>query len=455
MGQIEVIKEITQREFDSGLFNIKINDINIYNYINREIQTELLKYYGWGLNYQNPIVPDKERKKALYKSFWQFVSLFLSNKKYDIVIRSFERVDFINGKYIDKFTDPLIDYSDIGKNCVIFEHGRSGRHLTPRYHSNMIIFTDIIYWLAWKFITLRKRYYYRKHSQIINELFSKIDKTFPEITINKDKLFTHIVRSSFITSCYKTIFKKIHATKLFAPARASFKHIVPAAKICGLKVFELQHGLTYSLSITYAGHQDSLFSPDLFLSFGKIHSANSYGIQENKIIEIGWAFEKYLTKQIEKSKDSILIVSAPDISEKMISITCYFAKKHPEIHFYFRPHPLEVLDDITIKQLKLHKNIFLSDNLENISMVLMRFDCVLGSNSTVLYEALAMDKKVGKLNMYGLIPQFLKKEDEKFFYIINDDKSFDFFYHSPIDLKSSINIYSPFKPEVINRLLVS
>lgn len=454
MNGDQLIEEIVRREKESGLYDLKIDNISIYNYVSRGIQMKVMDYYGSGLNYNNPPVSDKERKKALRKSFMQFVGLFIRHKKYDNVIRSFERVDFINGNYVDKFTDPLVDFSDIGKSCLILEQGRSGAHRTPRCHSEIVIYTDIIYWLAWKFISLRRKQFYKKHSDVIDLLFSRIESAFPEITLNRTALLTVIVRFGFITKCYRGLFRRIRAKRLFAPARPSFKHLVPAAKYQGLIVYELQHGLVYTKSLTYEEFHDPMFTPDYFLSFGNIPCADSYGISSDKLIEIGWAFEQYVqSEKFPTKSNQVLVVSAPNITDRLVSITCKLAEHNPNVEFYFRPHPLEVLSKEVLSDFGRFNNIILDDNLENITVVLMRFECVMGVNSTVLYEALAMRKKVAKLYMGGFDVQFLSEEDQQCFYLITDHNTFKEFVEAPIGAKPSFNMYSRFKPEIVNALL--
>ena len=85
----------------------------------------------------------------------------------------------------------------------------------------------------------------------------------------------------------------------------------------------------------------------------------------------------------------------------------------------------------------------------------MRFTNIIGENSTVLYEALSMGKKVAKLEMKGLIPLYLKKEDQKLFHIIKDNDDFIEFMNSPIPSKPNINIYSKYKEDVFNMILNS
>ena len=456
MESSQLIDYITQREEASGLYDIKIDGISIYNYISRSVQVALMDHYGSGLNYKSPTVSNEERKRSLRKSFKQLARIIIRCKKVDNIIRSFERVDFINGNYVDKFTDPIVDYTDVGRSCLILEHGRAGRHLTPRLHSDLIIYVDFIYWLAWKFISLRKKVFYRKHSKKIDFLFSKIESTFPEIKIDRNSLFTTIVRFCFITKCYNLLFKRIGAKRLFAPGRVGFKHLIPAARMQGLTVYELQHGLVYSKSITYAGYHDPMFTPDYFLSFGKISNAENYGIKPEKLIEIGWGFNHYLKLRkdcVEVIDKGVFVISTPDVSETMVSIVIRFAESFPNIMFSYRPHPLEVLSPETLNKMSQYKNITINDNAENIFVSLAKYNNVLGSNSAAMYDALAMGKKVGKLEMLGLVPEFLDENDRNCFYLVSDEGTFEQFINAPMDDKPSKKNYSDFKPEVANAFL--
>lgn len=456
MQSEELLKAISKAEIDNSLYDFKIKGISIYNLVKRYCRDEIMKLNGYGEKIGNPDVPIKEYRRSVLKSFGHLFKLFISRKRIDTIIRSFERIEFINGIYVDKFTDPLIDFSNINKNYVIIDPGRSGRHMEPRIHKSNVIFDDAIIWLSFHVLRFKRRKFLKQNRNDLEAFFSSLANAFPQLNIDRYKFSDSLIMSFFIISCYKKVFKSVRAKRLIAPARNSFLLMIPAAKSLSMQVLELQHGVTYSESLTYSGFIDPLFSPNYFLSFGKIKSPKCYGTTEDKIVEIGWAFDNYIKETIPSKQDEkrVLVISSPAISEKMVSITCSLASQNPSIFFYFRPHPNEQLDANRLKRIGEFSNVIIDNNLENISVTLMRFDNVIGENSTALYEALSMGKKVGRLNMEGLDIKYLNEEDKKYFYIISDVTSFIKFINSPIGEKPSLNIYTPFKPEAFNTLVL-
>ena len=451
-----ILLNLCNRENGSDIFNIEINGIPIYYYFRRYTHNEVLKLHNLGEAAKQPTVGIWEYRSTIVKSLFQLIGLLLFRKRYDNFVYSFYRTEMVDGTYLDKFTDPLIDESNVGDSYIIFEQGRAGRHLRPRLHQNKVIYADAIYWLGSKLWKRKKNEYARRNKDSIEKLYVELVKTFPEVKYDKDAIIRILVKIDLYQKFFSYIFKTIHAINFIAPSRADFIHLIPTAKQNNMRVLELQHGVTYGETLTYSGFFHPLFSPDYFLTFGKIHSAKCYGISEDKVVEIGWAFEKYLKKQIQNTDEklSVLVVSSPDISDKMVNITCEFASHHPQILFYFRPHPNEQLDSQRLERLKSLPNVRIDNNLENVMVALMRFDNVMGENSTVLYEALSMGKKVGKLNLCGLTPRYLKEEDKACFYEITGAESFASFMNSPIDDgKPKMGIYSKFDSNAINRLL--
>lgn len=455
MNDRELLIDICNREESSRLYDIKIGGISIYNFVRRNIIEKVASVYNLGSKYSLPEVPINEYRLSVIKSFFQILKLFVCKRRINVFIYAFSRIEKVNGQYLDKFTDPLIDLTNIKNSYIIFENGRNGRHLKPRYHHKYVVYSDFIPWLAWHLPYIKKRMK-SQYAEEFRRLEDLISSCFPELSVDREQIIGDVISALLCVKLYGYIFKWFKIYSFIGPARDGFLNIIPAAKKNGVKVFELQHGITYGESMTYSGYRDELFTPDLFLSFGILNSAKCYGISEDKVVEIGWAFEKYLKKkELNTDEDlSVLVISSPAISEKMVNVTCEFASQYPQVLFYFRPHPNEQLDSQILERLKSLPNIRIDNNQENVMVALMRFDNVMGENSTVLYEALSMGKKVGKLNLYGLTPQYLKGEDKACFYEITDAESFAFFMNSPVDDgKPKKRLYTEFNPEAINQLL--
>ena len=456
MQSDELLKDICSREEKYGLYNIKIEGISFYHFLRRGVRDKIMQLHGLGENIKAPSVGKIERIGFLLKSIWQLLWLMATNRKCDTIFRCFERLEKVDGIFLDKFTDPIIDEVISNEDYIILEHGRNGRHLTPRLHNNKVIYTEGINLLAWLAMRFKRKGFYKKNAKQLDDLVSSIEKAFPEHTWEKEGMITYLSRCDFYYKTYVFLFKKLQAKRLFAPARGSFMDIIPAAKRNKMAVFELQHGVTYSETLTYSGYLDPLFTPDHFLTFGKIKEPKCYGVNEDQVVEIGWAFEKFIKKSIKQKENTkkVLVISSAAISLAMVKSTCYLAKFFSDVTFFFRPHPNELLDTERYNMLRSLPNILLDDNNESVSVVLMRFDYVIGENSTVLYEALAMGKVVGKIFMEGLSPKYLDEEDINFFHCIKDKETFEHFLASTNNKdKSSKSIYSEFKPDTINKLL--
>lgn len=443
----KLLNEISLREIESGLYDIKIDGIGVYNYIRRYCRNRFMSEFGFSEGIGSPCASINERRKNILISFRDFIKIAFGRTKAHNVIRSFERIELVNGLYVDKFTDPIVDFTSINKNYVIIDPGRNGRHLRPRSHQNNIIYPDAIYWLSshllrFKFIKSR---YIKKNAKLLDNLYFKLNKTFPEISFDRDWITLVIIEQTYVLYFYKYLFKKLRAKRFFAPARGSFLDMIPAAKLRNVRVFELQHGVTYGESLTYSGYVDPLFSPDYFLAFSKITNPHNYGMEEDRVVEIGWAFEKYLAlAEKQHAENGVLVISSPEISAKMVTMTTLLASLNPNVKFSFRPHPNEVLDEEKLNQLGRYDNIDINDNLENLNVALARFSYIIGENSTALYEGLNMGKNVGKLFLEGRQPRYLDEDDKKYFYEISSNEDFLDFIGSPMGSKPSRKLYQLF-----------
>ena len=193
----------------------------------------------------------------------------------------------------------------------------------------------------------------------------------------------------------------------------------------------------------------------LFLSFGKLTPSNVYGIGEDKIQEIGWAFAKFLKTLTPKepSTNDVLVISSPTITSSIIKTISQLANDNPQVYFHLRPHPSERLSQEQELIIKNSPNILLNDNKQNFLVTLMSFQHVIGENSTALYEALSLGKKVGVLHMNGLVPRYLQEEDKRYFWEIHNDSTFKLFLSEHKDSKPSLSIYSKFDEGIVNNII--
>lgn len=459
MDDQKIIKEISRNEISTGLYNIYIDGIPIYNYVRRPLCERFLKLNGHPIAQRAAQTSCWEKRKSQLISFFQILWLIISNKKYHNFIFSFHRIEKVNDLYVEKFTDPLIDFSNIGESYIIFEQGRNGNHRKPRIHNKKVIYTDAIDMICIDYSKRKYGQYFKKHNKEFGLLFESIEKTFPDIIYDKEFIKKTVLRRTLETKIYKYLFEKLNINAFFAPSRNNFLPIIPAAKHCNITIYELQHGITYGESVTYSGYRDPMFTPDYFLAFGNMSKTDKYGIDVEKIKVIGFAFNDYL-RLINKndstiSSSDVLLVSDPNISDKMISVCLILAEANPSIHFYYRAHPAEFLTEVQKKKLLTLQNIHLDDNTVNLLVVLQRFTHVLGENSTAIYEALSMGKKVGKLYMEGLTPKDIDKDDPDYFWRIEDAGSFKEFINASPEAKKQRKIYSKFDRKFFEDLMSS
>ena len=460
MTSDELIKDICIKEIQLGCYRHTINGISIYNYVQKFLRKQKCREYGFIAKFKTKHADKKTITLTLLRSTCQLLSLLLFKKKIRNFIYSFPRVDNVNGFFLDKFTDPIIDNSIINyQGYIIFEKGQCYTHSTPRYHSENVICCDAIDYYSDLIAKLSLRWFVKKYNHQFEGLWQSIDAAFPNVTYNK-KITAHTILSSYIsTVIYKYIFKRLSVVNFFAPGRGAFSTLIPAAKMSAVKVFEMQHGITYGETVTYSGYRDPMFTPDYFLSFGDNKPVDVYGIDPEKMVTIGYAFIDYLNNCSSVlgdkviSNQDILVVSDPQITNSILSVVSQLAERNPSIVFHFRPHPEEYLTEEQKEHIRKIGNIVVDDNKVNIMVVLSKFIHIIGENSTVLYEALSMGKKVGKLRMGGLDPRYLNEEDVSYFYEIDSMEDFIAFLKSPIDSKPQKQIYTRYRPDIINSLL--
>lgn len=387
--------------------------------------------------------------KSVVRSFFQILLLFWKRPQIRYVFNAFPRIESINNRYVDKFTDPLIGLCNLHEKCIILEHSRGGVHLNPRIYEDLLVYSDFLDFRARTLARLYCPFWGRTHKRDFENAYQVMKATYGDVLKKKDFLFI-ACRCVIYTNSYYFFFKRLKAQFVIGPARSYQKACFYAANKLGIQTIEIQHGITYGESTMYSGYRDESLMPKLFLAFGDNKPSNVYGIDESRIINIGWALPeliKTFPPVLHVNEKDVLVVSDPEITEPMLRAVFQLAEDNTQSRFFIRPHPHEVFSKEQLILIKQSPNVLIQDNKINISVILQSFTHVIGENSTVLYEALSEGKKVGKLYFEGLHPRYLEDSDKECFWSISNSKEFNLFLADSSSNKKPKTIYSPFDIE--------
>lgn len=450
MTENDLMSYLVPLEEQSGCYDYKIHGLCVYSLTRDNLRYRYFRHKGIAFNTR----PDKTKYWDTVKTF--FISLFhilkivILRPNVDYIFHAFARLEAINGEYIDKFSDPIID--SIGLNSyAIFQYGRGGVHLTPRRHSKNVYYTDFLkIWLS-VVKPLTYLWYSLFYRNALRGLFDSLHKVYVDMPIDKKEIVFDFHSNYAYYRLYKLLLKIMKPKAIMGTCRDQLYALFIAANKLGIKHCEFQHGITIGETGLYSGYRYNPLLPDVFLAFGENNPKTVYGVDESRIRNIGWALYDYLKDVVYDEKiteKDVLVVSDPEITGKLLEVVLALAQEAPDLVFHFRPHPLEKLTNDQLKMIQSTDNVKLQNKNVNITLVLSKFNLVIGENSTVLYEALSMNKKVGRLCMNGLTPQWLNDEDSSYFWQINDEKDFVEFVKADSSERKSKSIYSPFNKKI-------
>ena len=449
------LSDFIEREDQYVDFKYSIGGIPVYGVIRRYVRELFCQSVGVGKT-NDPIRDKKKYLLNIIRSLFQLLAVLLKKKKYRYFIYSFYRTERVGDKYIDKFTDPLIENSNIKKDFIIFEHHRDGYHRNPRIHSEKVVYTDIIEVIGVVLCKIRIRALLRKYKEDFVYLWKMLDSLMGDVEYDKEKIQFLFFRVMVRVRIYEFIFRRLGVKKMIAPARPVFLDLLYAAKKNNIKVYEVQHGILSAPGISYSGIIDESYTPDFFLSYGKIDSPELYGIPADRCINIGWALPNYMNSInpiicVDKQKD-VLVVLNPFTSRETIEIILHLAETNISSNFYIRPHPTEAIPMDLMDKIEEKKNVIIQDNLIVFSYILSLFTMVMGDNSSALNEAFSECKKVGRLSYPGFSPLYLNKEEEMKTWKIYDDLSFKAYLDAEPFGEIKTNVYSPYNRELVDEL---
>ena len=450
------LQDFLDIERTRGFYDEKISGVSIWHYYRY--------YYRYRYVSAKTGVAHNTSKLPLYlkvrrsvsnvvHSFSSLTKLVASGRPIQNLFFAFPRLQCRDGVFFDKFTDPVIP-SLYPEQTRIFQFSFSSTYVGKRRNEELVSNIECLYVLSallspfyalWRFFSLD----FIK----INRLFKKAKKHMP---LNwKDYLFFHTfyLRSKIMQKLLKQIFKRLKVERLFGVERKVFENAIFAAHQLGIPVYELQHGVTFGDTALYSGPNCPELDPDYFLSFGEIWNGPQFGISTDRIINVGWAYKDEVDRLIgdEVKKDAVLVISSPEITLKLLQTTEELAKMYPKYQFDIRCHPMEEYSAEQKAVVDSYPNIAMSDKSIDSNIAVGQYDYILGTNSTVIYEALSLGKKVGRICFNGIDSRALNPGAEDGFFYLHCAQDFSHFVES--SQKGTRNMaYSDFMPERMKQL---
>ncbi|WP_159331202.1 hypothetical protein [Tenacibaculum maritimum] len=454
----EILKEIKIKEKSLNLYSFKILGVAVWRLVRFPVRVNKInKETGFTNRTTKVRISFREVLFNYVTSFFQFIGIILRRKKYKYLVLAFPRLSQQDEGYFDKFTDPLIAQSNLKSNTLVLQRNLSGKQFSPRYNEDADYkISDFIDYTSKLIGILIAPVIYIIYGKKIHKLVKNASTYFS--LSNTFSLLISYKIGQFMIHCFftKLILSSIRVKQILVVNRSIFMPFIRAAKVKNIEVLELQHGITHSETVLYTGDYQPEIDPDIFLNFGEKWIGKQFAVPIKKQINIGWAYNTWLLTKtnIKLIPKSVLVVSSPAITDKILKTTLELAEQYSTYSFSIRLHPQEALSSAQQKQLHNRKNIVLDNkNIDSLISVL-KHEVIIGENSSVVYEALSLGKKVGKIMFNGLDSK--KKLDSKFegLKYLYGIKDFSFFVSNASKKNiSSSGIYDTFDKKKFNKLL--
>lgn len=394
----QVFDSFIQLEEELDLFQIKINDIYIWERIRFGVFRDLLTQLG---------LQDDPQPRARTDLAYLFSGVG-NALRYSILNSPFcnSRADFMfighprrkklnDGNWWDIYCDHFI--RQMGKGFAYFESSFQGRHFSPpatpniRYLDSLDISTGIARRILRPLPWLRADIHATLTS--VEEVFSTRFCTAVKIRQRAwDVLLTRQVQRPM----YKQILSRVRPKVLFLVVSYGKETLIEAAKELCIPTVELQHGIIspYSLAYSFSSAKSQKHTfPDYFFAFGEFwKSLISWPIRREKVISVGFPhFELHRASYAHiRPKRQILFISQRTIGINLSKFASELAMLDDfSYDIIYKLHPRENKNWEKVYPWLKRPNIrVVSGNTPDLYELFAESQVQIGCNSTALFEGL-------------------------------------------------------------------
>lgn len=407
MSQKELIESFLRFEFENKMFDARFNGKRFWHFIRFQIYNDLIRIFEIGNILVNLSTKGESHKESLGAFLYKFVrcNQFMARER-DVLIIPHKR------KYKDKegysrciYTD-LLDQSLRRSHYLLDEKSVNG--IYEKQRSKNILYSD------WEGFKEKKKLKYEYvpigKKEFDNLIVQPIEDYYGIVIENKYKqnwlrLANSILeRQKYLISYYSYMLKKIKPKIILVTVGYSPNRMVlcEVAKKMRIPVVELLHGSIGEMTLPYNFYckMKLMWFPDYVFTFGMYDKINvRYPIDASRVIPVGYPeLESYCQKKIRKKnkKKTLLFVSQGLIEIALYANQAAKSLNGEEYRIIFKLHPKEYGNwrEIYGNYLNHHNIEVVGDFKQTIYTYLAKADWVIGSYSTVMFEATMFETKI-------------------------------------------------------------
>lgn len=395
MNHKELLEDFLVWEREEGLFDLRINNIPIWEYVRFQLFSSLKKNYV-STNQST----DRDTTKVLNGTLNFFKNAVLRNPfskrtKSDILIVNHSRRKKQGEFFEDIYTDPFLPY--LQSDYIVLENFYNLSHDTPVKTSNLF-YLDIIEFPSRfiSFLPFSKKLSTSDENKFLR-FYDIIKQKWPDLDFDLNGEVNKLIkRHNYLFPRINKLIKKIGPKKIVMVVSYKFINqlITEAAKQNNIPVFELQHGTVGKYHIGYnypEGLNQPLTFPDYFLTWGNYWIENSrMPLNKTHQITAGFPYINEFKSEVANSRNKeILVIS--QLRMDIANLAQELATKLPEYTINFKAHPAEyAIANERYTNLTQCENVkIITDDQMSLYYLFQKSSMVVGVCSTALIEALA------------------------------------------------------------------
>ena len=317
--------------------------------------------------------------------------------------------------------------------------------MLPNESDNFLFLDYIIFWgQIWKIFHKEK---YSKESKEFNQIAKKLSLEIKEnfsIEIEEDYIYKkmmntymdYVIRREMVRRLLEKINPKVIVEMDgYSHSRMVFNEI---AKELNIVTIELQHGILGKghPAYNYPKKKQYDFVPDKIFLFSKYwKDACDFPQYEENIIVTGFPYmdrskKKYLDIKKEENDLSIIVISQPIFSEKLlphiVKLIELFEESEVNYNLIYKLHPKESLDEESESWIKLKRNKrveIVNNSQKHVHFYLSKCDIQIGMHSTVIFEGLTFGLRTFIYRMPSTVKMMTDIVDKGYARMFNDASS--------------------------------